>query len=72
LHYPNNGEEDCAMDDETDIVQNNGIEDAEYREEQDVSAAANVPGLVRPTRKSERQAEHVLVTVNAVQTQRKK
>jgi len=37
-----------------------------------VSAAPNVPGLVRPTRKSKRPAEKVLVTVNAVETQRNK
>ena len=33
-----------------------------------MSAAPNVPGLVRPTRKSKVQAEKVLVTVNAVET----
>jgi len=37
-----------------------------------VSAAPNVPGLVRLTRKSMRQAEKVFVTLNAVETQRNK
>jgi hypothetical protein len=37
-----------------------------------VSAAPIVPGLVRPTQKSKRQAEMVLGTVNAVETRRKK
>jgi len=37
-----------------------------------VRAAPKVPGLVRPTRKSYRQAEKVLVTVNAVETRRNK
>jgi hypothetical protein len=35
-----------------------------------VSTASNVPGFVRPTWKSKRQAEKVLVTVHAVETQR--
>jgi len=51
---PNNSKDDCAADDESDIEQNNGIEDSECPEQQDVSAAPNVPRLVRPTRKSKR------------------
>jgi len=70
LDNPIDSEEDCAVDDESDIEHKNGIEDPECPEQQDVSAAPNVPGLVRPTRKSNRQAEIVLVTVNAVETQR--
>jgi hypothetical protein len=42
----------------------------ECPEQQDVGAAPNVPGLVQPARKSKRQAEKVLVTVNAVETQK--
>jgi hypothetical protein len=69
---PNDSEEDWAAADESDIEHNNGIEDPEFPEQQDVSAAPNVLGLVRPTRKSKRQAEKVLVTVNAVETRRNK
>jgi hypothetical protein len=72
LDNPNDSEDDCAVDDGSDIGPNNGIEDLECPEQQDVSAAPNVPGLVRPTRKSKRQAEKLLVTVNAVETQRNK
>jgi len=72
LDNRNDSEEDCAADDESDIEPNTGIEDPECPEQQDVSAAPNVPGLVRPTRKSKRQAEKVLVTVNAVETRRNK
>jgi len=72
LDNPNDSEDDCAVDDESDIGRNNGIEDSECSEQQDVSAAPNVPGLVRPTQKSKRQAEKVLVTVNAVETRRNK
>jgi len=72
LDNPNDSEEDCAADDESDIEHNNGIEDPECPEQQNVSAAPNVPRLVRPTRKSKRQAEKVLVTVNAVEMRRNK
>jgi len=72
LDNPNDSEEDCSADDESDIEHNNGIEHAECPERQDVSAELNVPGLVRPTRKSKRQAEKVLVTVNEVETRRNK
>jgi len=72
LDNPINGEEDCAADDESDIEQNNGIEDPECPEQQDVSAVPNMPGLVWPTRKSMRQAEKLLVTVNAAETRRNK
>jgi hypothetical protein len=65
-------EEDYAADNESKIEHNNGIKDPECAEQQDMSATPNVPGLVRPTRKSKRQAETVLVTVNAVETQRNK
>jgi len=72
LDNPNDSEDDCAADDESDIGPNNGTEDPECPEQQDVSAAPNVPGLVWPTRNSKRQAEKVLVTVNAVETRRNK
>jgi len=41
-------------------------------ERQDMSDAASVPGLVRPTQKSNRQAEMELLTVNPIETRRKK
>jgi len=72
LDNPNDSEEDCAAADESDIEHNNGIEDQKCPEQQDVSAVPNVPELVRPTRKSKRQAEKVLVTVNTVETRRNK
>jgi len=43
LHNPNDSEEDCVADDESDIEHNNCIEDPECPEQQDVSAAPNVP-----------------------------
>jgi len=53
----NNGEDDCAADDEFNIGPNNSFEDLECQERQDVSAAPNVPRLVRATQKWNRQAE---------------
>jgi len=72
LCNPNDSEDGCAADDESDIEQYNGIEDLECPEQQNVSAMPNVPGLVRPTLKSKRQAEMVLLTVSAVETRRNK
>jgi len=72
LVNPNNSEEDCAADDESDTEPNTGIEDPECPEPQDVCAAPNVPGLVWPTRNSKWKAEQVLVTVNGIETRRNK
>ena len=72
MDNPRDSEDDLAANDESEIDQNNGIEDAECPEQQDVSAAPDVPGLVRPTRKSKRPAEKALVTVNAIETRRNK
>jgi hypothetical protein len=70
LDNPNDSEEDCAADNDSDIEHNNCIEDPECPEQQDVSAAPTVPRSVWPTRKSKRQAENVLMTVNAAETRR--
>ena len=70
LDNRNDSEDHCAADDESDIGPNNGIEAPECPDQQDVSAAPNMPGLVRPTQKSKRRAERVLVTVNAVEMRR--
>jgi hypothetical protein len=72
LDNPNYNAEDCAADDDSDIEHNNCIEDPECPEQQDVCAAPNVPGSVRPTQKSKRKAEKVLMTVNAAETRRNK
>jgi len=72
LDNPINSEEDCPTDNEYDIEQNNGSMDPERRQQPDVRAAPNVPRLVRSTRESKRQAEKLLVTVNATETWRNK
>ena len=68
LDNPNKKEENCAADDKSNIDPNTGIEDPACSEQHDVSAAPTLPGLVRPTWKSKRQAEQVLVMVNGVET----
>jgi len=72
LDNPNNSEDVCPADCEFDIEQDNSIMDLECPEQQQVSAAPNVPGLIRPTRKSKGQAGKVLMTVHAIKTSRNK
>jgi hypothetical protein len=50
----------------------NSIKDPKCPEQQDVSAVPNVPGLIQVTQNSKREAEKVLVTVNALKTGRNK
>ena len=69
---PNDSEDDWGAHVESDIEQDNSIEDLASPDQQDVSAAPNVPRLIRPTRESKRQAEKVLMTVNAIETRRNK
>jgi len=70
LDNPNNSEDDCAADCESDIEHIKGIEDPECLEQWDSSCAPNVPGLIRPTRKSRRQAEKVFMTIKAIEMRR--
>jgi len=72
LDNPNDSEDNCAANVESDIEQDNSIEDPECPEQRNLSATPNVPGLIRPTRKSQRQADNVLMTVNAIKTRRNK
>ena len=72
LDNSNDSEDDCAVEGEFDIEQGKSIEDPEWPEQRDVSAAPNVPGLIRLTRRSNVQAETVLMTVNAIETRRNK
>jgi hypothetical protein len=69
---PNHCEGDYAVDGESGTEQDTCIEGPECPEQWDVSAMLYVPGLIRPTRKYKRQAEVVLVMVNAIKTWRNK
>ena len=72
LHNPNDSVDDCAADFESDIEQDNSIWDPEWPKQWDMSAVPNDPGFIRPTQKSQRKAEKVLVIVNAIETRRNK
>jgi hypothetical protein len=72
LGNPNDSDDDCAAEIESDMEQDNSIEDPECPEQRDVSSAPNVPRLIRPTCKSKRQAEKVFVMVNTIETRRNK
>jgi hypothetical protein len=72
MDNPHDSDKDCAADDDSDIENNNCIEHPECPEQQDVSTAPNVSGLVQPTQKSKRQAEKILLSVNAVETRTNK
>jgi len=56
LDNPNDSEDNCVVDVESDLEQDNSIEDLESPEQRDVSTTPNVPGLIWPTRKSKRHA----------------
>jgi hypothetical protein len=64
LDNPNDSKDDCTDHDKSDIAQNNCIEALECPEQQDVPATANVSRLVRPIRKAQRYANHVLVIIS--------
>jgi len=70
LDNPNNSNDDCAADIESDIEQDQSIEDPECPEQRDVRTAPHVPALNRSTRKSNGQAGKVLMMVNAIETRR--
>jgi len=72
LDNPNDSKDNCAVEIESDMEQENSIQDPECPEQRDLSATANVPRLIRSTRMSKRQAGKVLVTVNAIETRRNK
>jgi len=72
LDNPNESEDNCGADDESDIEWCIGIKASESPEHRIVSATSNVPGLIRPTQKSMKQAQKWLVTVSAKETRRNK
>jgi hypothetical protein len=72
LNNPNDSEDDCAANIDSDTWQHNAIEDPEFPEQPNVSIAPNVPGLIRHSQKSMSHAKKVLVMVNAIETRRNK
>jgi hypothetical protein len=72
LHSSDDSEHDCAADVESDIEQDNRIEDPQCPGHRQVSAAPNLLGLIRAPQTTRRQTEKVLVMVNAMETWRNK
>jgi len=48
----------------------NSTEDSETREQRNVSATPNVPGLIHPIRQTKKKVENVLMTVTISKTRR--
>jgi hypothetical protein len=57
---------------ESDIAEDNAINNPENPEQRDVRVSPTVPGLIRPTQKSKGQAEKVMVAVNAIAMRKNK
>jgi len=70
LDNPNDSKDNCVADVEADLDQDTAIEELECPEQQDLSAALYVPRMIRPTWKSNRHAERVMMMVNAMETRR--
>jgi len=67
LNNPNDCEDNCIANDESDIKQEYSIEDPQCPEQQDVSAAPNDSRLIYPTQKSKTHTDQQLVTLNAIE-----
>jgi len=65
-------EEDREADNGSNIQPDNGIKDMQSQACRAVSATPNVPGSIRPTQKSMKQAEMVLIMVTVMETRRSK
>jgi len=72
LDNPNITEDDCTTDNESYIEQRNGIEDPGCPAQWDVSVAPTFRGLIRPIRKSTREAQNLFATVHALETRQNK
>jgi len=72
LDNPNDSEENCMADNVSDVHPDNAIKASERPEYWVVSAAPNVPGLIRPTPRSIKKVEHWLMTVSTLKPRRNK
>jgi hypothetical protein len=72
LDNSNDREDDWEADNESDTQLDNGIEVSPTLELRNVSAAPNVPGLIRAIRQSKIKIGMALVTVNIMETRRTK
>jgi hypothetical protein len=67
FHNPEDSEDDWEGDNESDMELDNGSEVSETLEVRNVSAAQNVPGLIRPIRETKKNVEMALVTDNTIE-----
>jgi hypothetical protein len=72
LNDPGESEDNCEADDESDIERGTGITDSEQPQHRVVSAATTVNVLIRPTKRSTKQAKQRLMSVSAKETRRNK
>jgi len=72
LDSPNDSEQDCKADYESHIEPDNCIKASESPAHWVVSAQPNVPGLIRPTWRSMKNAETGLTTISIMETRSNK
>jgi hypothetical protein len=72
LDNPSDSEDDWEADNESDMDLDNDSEVSETLEVRNVSAAPNVPRLIRPIQQSKMKVEKMLLTVNIMETRRNK
>jgi hypothetical protein len=72
FNIPNNSEDVWEVDNESDMELGNGMKVSETLEMRDVSAAPNIPELIRPIPQSKKKVEKVLLKVNLMETRRNK
>ena len=59
--------EDLETDDESNLEQENGINDPQTPAQREVSATLDVPGLIRPSLRSKNKASKLIMTVSAME-----
>jgi len=72
LDNRNGSEDDCGAEVESNLEQDDSIDDPDCPEQRHVSTGPNVSGLIQPTQNSKRQDGTVLMMVNAIKTRRNK
>jgi len=70
LDNPNDSDDDWDTNNESAMELEKGREDAETPQQRNVNAAPNVPGLIRPKRRSTNKAEKLLMTFNIMERRR--
>jgi hypothetical protein len=72
LDNPNQSEDECDAEDQSDIDHANGIRATESQECWVVSATPNVARLIWPIQRSIKEAEKWLMTISAMETRSNK